>query len=249
MNTTAEKLMTSGKDLNTYEGIAEFYDVLMTNGYYDYDELTQELSEIIGNRKDLMELGVGTGLVAELLLKNNPSYNITGIDNTESMIEQAKERLGTKINYELQDVTKLSIDHQFDAAFSVGGCWYFIDKGDEIEFCSHIDDLETCKESLRRVVDHLELGGVLALALQPIHTNYSKKLDEDLTYSQEIFPEESGFTKRYVFENSKGVIAEQFYRYLTQPALQIHNFFSELDCEPVGLNPTRKFFTYRKREK
>ena len=238
--------MATELDLNTYDGIAEFYDVLMTNGYYNYAKLTKDLEEIIGERKELMELGVGTGLIAERLLKSNPEYKITGIDNTPSMLEQAKERLGDKIKYELQDVTQLSLENKFDAAFSVGGCWYFIDKTEELEFCSHIDCLENCKESLRRVVDHLKTNAVLALALQAIHTNYSKRLDEDLTYSQEIFLEKTGFVKRYRFENSKGIIAEQFYRYLTLPALQAHNFFAELNCEPVGLNPTRKFFVYRK---
>ena len=111
----------------------------MTNGYYDYDEITRELNEVLGDRKRVLELGVGTGLVAEGLLKQNPQLSLTGLDNTESMMAQAKERLGDKIRYELQDVTKLSLDRTFEASFSVGGCWYFIDLGDKLEFCSHID--------------------------------------------------------------------------------------------------------------
>lgn len=247
LNNSDDKKTLSEKDLNTYEGIAEFYDTLMTNGYYNYDEISKDLSVIVGDRRELMELGVGTGLVAELLLKENENYAITGIDNTESMITQAQERLGNKINYELQDVTKLSIKKKFEAAFSVGGCWYFIDNGNELELISHIDNLDTCKESLRRVVEHLEPGGILALALQDAHSNYSKKLTEDLTYSQEIFKEETGFTKHYYFENSDGVVAEQFYRYLVVPGNQVKGIFSELGCEPVGLNASGKFFVYKKR--
>lgn len=235
------------KDLNTYEGIAEFYDTLMTQGYYDYDEITRDLSEIVGARVNLMELGVGTGLVAELLLKQNPEYLITGIDNTEAMIAQARERLGDKISYELQDVTKLKLQKKYEAAFSVGGCWYFIDNGDHLELCSHIDDLDTCKTSLERVVEHLESKGVLALALQGAHSNYSKKLTDELTYSQEIFKENMGFTKRYSFENKDGLVAEQHYKYLVLPEDHAHDLFTDLGCEPVGLNSSRKFFTYRKR--
>jgi trans-aconitate methyltransferase len=235
------------KDLNTYEGIAEFYDTLMTKGYYNYDEITKDLSEIVGARTKLMELGVGTGLVAELLLKQNSEYLITGIDNTEAMIAQAKERLGDKIAYELQDITQLKLQNKYEAAFSVGGCWYFIDNGDHLELCSHIDDLDTCKVSLEKVISHLESDGVLALALQGAHSNYSKKLTDELTYSQEIFKKDMGFTKRYSFENEKGLVAEQHYSYLVLPEDHAHDMFRELGCEPVGLNETRKFFTYKKR--
>jgi SAM-dependent methyltransferase len=244
LNSPADK---EQKDLNTYEGIAKYYDTLMTQGYYDYNEITKDLSEVLGDKTKILELGVGTGLVAEHLLKQNVEYKLTGVDNTEAMINQAKERLGNKIHYELQDITKLSIDDQFQGAFSVGGCWYFIDDGKDLEFCSHIDDYQTCKESFSKVICHLEIGGLLALALQNVHTNYSKKLTEELTYSQEIFKEDNGFTKRYRFTNDKGLVAEQMYRYLTIQGLDTHKLFSELGCEVVGLNSTRKFFVYQKR--
>ena len=248
MTPATTELTYSQKDLNTYEGIAEYYDVLMTNGYYDYDELTRDLMQILGERKQILELGVGTGLVAEGLLKQNPNLLLTGLDNTESMLAQAKERLGDKIQYQLQDVTTLSLDQKFEASFSVGGCWYFIDAGDRLEFCSHIDDRKTCEESLRRVIQHLQPGGVLSLALQGTHNDYSKPLTDSLIYSQAIHDEGDGlFTKQYTFTENNNVVAEQFYRYLVISESEIHSFFEELGCEPLGLNPTRKFFSYQKR--
>lgn len=244
----AEQRNYSENDLNTYEGIAQYYDVLMTNGYYDYDELTRDLMAIIGSRQQILELGVGTGLVAEGLLKQNPNLDLTGLDNTASMLAQAKTRLKDKIQYELQDVTRLALDKKFDASFSVGGCWYFIDHGDRLEFCSHIDDRQTCEESLRKVVQHLKPGGVLSLALQGPHSDYSKALSDSLTYAQTIHDEGAGlFTKQYTFTEDNHVVAEQFYRYLVVSESEIHSFFGELGCEPLGLNPTRKFFTYQKR--
>ncbi len=247
MNQATTEQTYSEQDLNTYEGIADYYDVLMTNGYYNYDEITRDLNALLGSRQRVLELGVGTGLVAEGLLQQNPNLSLTGLDNTESMLAQAKERLGAKIQYELQDVTTLSLPRTFEASFSVGGCWYFIDQGDRLEFCSHIDDRETCQQSLRRVVEHLEPGGVLSLALQGTHTDYSKSLTDELTYSQTIHNEGDGlFTKQYTFTKQNDVVAEQFYRYLVISDQEIHSFFSELGCEPLGLNPTRKFFTYQK---
>jgi trans-aconitate methyltransferase len=247
VNQAAKEATYSEQDLNTYSGISDYYDVLMTNGYYNYDEITRDLVEVLGSRQRVLELGVGTGLVAEGLLQQNPKLLLTGLDNTEPMLAQAKERLDDKIRYELQDVTTLSLDRTFEAAFSVGGCWYFIDYGDRLEFCSHIDDRETCEESLRRVIEHLEPGGVLSLALQNPHTDYSKTLTDELIYSQAVHNEGEGlFTKQYTFTKQNDVVAEQFYRYLVISEQQIHDFFLELGCKPLGLNSTRKFFTYQK---
>lgn len=234
------------EDLNTYEGIAKFYDVLMMDGYYDYNEISKNLNGILGNRKRVLELGVGTGLVVEHLLKVNSDFLVTGIDNTQAMIDQARERLGDKIEFKLEDVTTLNLDKTFEAAFSVGGCWYYIDKGDEIELCSHIDDLETTKRGLTKVVNHLEPGGLLVLSLQGVHTNYSKGLPDGLTYTQEVKNTETGFTKRYLFRNGDEIVAEQFYSYLILSNKETDDFFATLGCEPVGLSQDRKFFTYKK---
>ena len=97
------------------------------------------------------------------------------------------------------------------------------------------------------MIEHLEPGGVLALALQDPHTDYSKSLTDELTYSQAIHDEGEGlFTKQYTFTEGSDVVAEQFYRYLVISDEEIHNFFLELGCKPLGLNSTRKFFTYQK---
>jgi len=235
-------------DLNTYEGIAEYYDTLMTDGYYDYNEISDSLCQVIGNRTDILELGVGTGLVVEKVLERKPNYKITGVDNTQAMIEKAKTRIGDRMKYELQDVTKLDLNLQFDAAFSVGGCWYFIDNGKnkDLDFCSHIDNLEASLTGLRNVVKHLRPGAVLAFALQSPHTNYSKDLKDNLTYSQEIFKEDEGFTKHYAFTRDGNVLAEQFYRYLVFPESKVHAFFNEVGLKPIGLCSSRKFFAYEK---
>ena len=43
MNQAAKEATYSDQDLNTYSGISDYYDVLMTNGYYNYDEITRDL--------------------------------------------------------------------------------------------------------------------------------------------------------------------------------------------------------------
>lgn len=233
---------------NTYEGIAQYYDLLMTKGYYDYSKIAHALHHTMTGRRRVMELGVGTGLLAEELLRLDPAYRITGIDNTESMIAQAKSRLGNRIEYQMQDITQLTLEERFEAAFSVGGCWYVIDSGPDtaMEMCSHIDDAAASRRGLERVVDHLKPGGIISFALQGAHTNYSKDLGDDLVYSQNIVREPSGFTKHYRFERAGEVVGTQDYRYLLLSMTQCDELFSELGCQPIGLDDTRHFFSYRK---
>ncbi len=53
---------------NTYAGIAEQYDALMLSGYYDYDRYSDALHALLDGRRRVLELGVGTGLVASKML-------------------------------------------------------------------------------------------------------------------------------------------------------------------------------------
>ena len=75
---------TPDNDTNTYAGIADQYDALMTSGYYDYTIYADALKGALGHRRRVLEMGVGTGLVAEHLLERGP-YDLVGIDNTAEM--------------------------------------------------------------------------------------------------------------------------------------------------------------------
>ena len=48
MNQAVQETTYSDHDLNTYSGISDYYDVLMTNGYYNYDEIPRDLMEVLG---------------------------------------------------------------------------------------------------------------------------------------------------------------------------------------------------------
>ncbi|NEQ07744.1 MAG: hypothetical protein F6K37_17895, partial [Moorea sp. SIO4E2] len=64
---------------NKYTELAKYYDNFMTSGYYDYKDYATSLQKILGERRKILDMGVGSGLLTEqmLLLEN---YNITGID-------------------------------------------------------------------------------------------------------------------------------------------------------------------------
>jgi trans-aconitate methyltransferase len=235
------------EDLNTYDGIAEHYDLLMTSGYYDYQTYADALHTIMGPRRRVMELGVGTGLLVEKLLEHDPRYALTGIDNTPAMLEQAQERHGDKMAYELQDVTELDLKKSFEGAFSVGGCWYFIQEENGLNLYSHIEDRAACDRGLKKVVAHLEPGGVLALALQGQHRDYSRPMPGGLVYEQQIFHQDRNrFTKRYLITKDGVTVGEQYYSYLVVPRSEVDDLMEGMGCTPEGLDASGEFFVYRK---
>ncbi len=71
--------------------------------------------------QSIIEIGVGTGLLLEQLLKIDPQYNLTGMDHTAAMLEIAKERLGDRAKLFEADIISMSIPEEFDVAISNGG--------------------------------------------------------------------------------------------------------------------------------
>ncbi len=48
--------------------ITKWYDRIMAAGYYNHEKVAAALALILGKRRNVLELGVGTGLLAERLL-------------------------------------------------------------------------------------------------------------------------------------------------------------------------------------
>jgi ubiquinone/menaquinone biosynthesis C-methylase UbiE len=75
------KFRPKGQFVNQYTGITECYDLLMRGGYYDHDTMARAADAVIGDRKKVLELGVGTGLFAQSLAATKPDCDITGVDS------------------------------------------------------------------------------------------------------------------------------------------------------------------------
>jgi len=55
--------------MNQYTSITDYYDLLMTQGYYDYQAMADAVYSVMKDDfRKVIELGVGTGLLAEKLL-------------------------------------------------------------------------------------------------------------------------------------------------------------------------------------
>jgi SAM-dependent methyltransferase len=185
-----------------YSAMAGHYDDIMILGrYYDYQAIAEHLATVTDARR-ILEIGVGTGLVVEYLLKHRSDYDlITGIDLTAGMLAVARERLHLypQVDLHQQNVVQLDLGGRvYDLAFSYGGVWYFVPDGDSYAMISHIRDDQSNARGLERVAAHLVPGGRFLLGIQKPHSDYSRSLGDGTTYTQHLFPLDGGFRKEYL---------------------------------------------------
>ncbi|NBX55326.1 MAG: class I SAM-dependent methyltransferase [Betaproteobacteria bacterium] len=225
--------------MGDYTNMSAYYDVIMTSGYYDYDQIVTQLMQQADFRH-VLEIGCGTGLIMEALAKRRPDVEIAGIDLTQAMLNIAQERLKGFPNVSLarENVTQMQLSHPYEVAFSYGGVWYFVFDGDKEPFMvSHIPDELGNLEGLARVAAHITPGGQLLLGIQGPHHDYQKPISNGMIYGQQIDPHPDGFIKHYYLDDGPHRVMAQTVQYRT------YNFAQALTMlENVGLrflNPSR----------
>lgn len=146
-----------------YQELSHYYDEFVQENR-DYQAIATHLSQIIGNCKNVLDIGIGTGLVVEYLLKADSNYTITGIDTSRSLLHLARMKLGRKVNLYCQSISELDLDQIFDVAYSRGGAWTFVRSSTETMLASHILNLEEIQKSFHCVAQHLQEGGLLVIS-------------------------------------------------------------------------------------
>lgn len=237
--------------MTPYQEIAYYYDMLMNANYYNHESLAKEVQSVLGSRKKLLELGVGTGLFAQELLKIDSSYDITGIDFSPEMLKIAKERLPDSCHLVEDDVAEMSLDCKFDAAISSGGTWVIIKSNDEFLLGTHLHDHEKDVSSIQNVAERLYPGGLLLLSVHSPHKDLEINLDNDIVYSQKIekhteTSDHFSFKKYYYFKKNEEMLAEEsitlgFYKDSLFPEM-----LANAGLEPLGMTDSEKFFIYKK---
>lgn len=187
----------------TDDMVANYNRIMLDGRYYDYGAVAANIAAVQEARR-ILELGVGTGLVIDHLLKDqapltdhNGGYHcVTGVDVTPKMIAEAREFLGCYPQVRLyeQDVTDLRLPElPYDAAFSYGGPWYFVPSPDGgFDLISHITSDAGTLRGLERTAAHLAPGGRLMLGIQAPHREYSRPLGGAI-YRQKLTPLDEGF--------------------------------------------------------
>ena len=112
--------------INQYTGIAKYYDLWVASGYYDYTIMAKTAHSIVGDGCQILELGLGTGLLVEKYLEIDPTCKFTGIDLAPSMLKIAQKRLKERVKLIEADAVTMDLNTTFNAAISNGGVGEFL---------------------------------------------------------------------------------------------------------------------------
>jgi len=190
---------------NQYTEMAEFYDVALLSGYYDYEQAAKSLASYIQAGNSVLEIGVGTGLLMAPLFNQQPECEFYGIDHTRNMLEKAKERLNPKVHLLEEDVGDMQLGKQFDVIFSHGGVWVFLTD----VFMSHIQDDDFNKKALANIYQHLKKGGLFIINIQSMHKSAETPLKDGLIFRQVVDEQDTVCYKDYIFEKEGKILSKQ----------------------------------------
>ncbi|MDJ0842554.1 MAG: class I SAM-dependent methyltransferase [Acidobacteriota bacterium] len=233
--------------MNTYEDLAAYYDYLVTSGYYDYERLANAMIVILEHRRKVLDLGMGTALLASRLLERRPDLFLHGIDISPRMLELARKRLGKHAIIHRADVRDFDLGERFEAAFSSGGVWNFIETATGYALCSHLQARQDNEQGLKRVTAHLEPGGIMALSCQGEHHTMELSLADGIHYRQIITPMKQGFGKDYFFERDGRALAAQRIDFRMFPYDEAEEMMETAGLERMYIEPQSGLHVYRKR--
>lgn len=127
-------------DLNYDHYETEKYDTEIRKSIPGYENLHREIEKIIGNLnldsiKSIADLGCGTGITSQKIVKKMPHAKLTLVDFSKTMLEGAKHRLK---NYNiftfLGDYATLNFGTDFDIIVSVIGIHHQNNEGKKALF-------------------------------------------------------------------------------------------------------------------
>ena len=209
--------------MNKYDDIAKYYDLLMQSGYYDYTKIAESLNSILKGRQQLLEIGVGTGLLLEKLLDRNPNYEITGIDFTPKMLDQCHARLGNRAKFLEENVLSMDLPESFDGVYSQGGPLGFSRVGDDYHLYSFVPNVEDTLKLLNNIGRHVVEGGLLALSVQGYKTTDAdgdREIGNGIVYEQQKYlsflenKEMYLWEKDYIFKKEGEIVARDRHKFL-----------------------------------
>jgi trans-aconitate 2-methyltransferase len=73
--------------------------------------------ELRGNER-VLDAGCGTGRVTAALVERLPRGEVIAVDGSPAMVEQARERLGSRAEVRVADLVELELDRPVDAILS-----------------------------------------------------------------------------------------------------------------------------------
>jgi tRNA (cmo5U34)-methyltransferase len=145
-----------------FENAVPGYDALRRKliPHFDafYGTALDLLEEVVGEGEfRCVDLGVGTGLLSEMILKRFPGAQVVGVDLAPKMLDAARERLamyGARLRLSLADYATAPLPGPLDAVVSA--------------LSIHHLDHEAKRRLFRRIHDALRPGGIFVNADQSL---------------------------------------------------------------------------------
>jgi trans-aconitate 2-methyltransferase len=72
----------------------------------------------LSGTETVLDAGCGSGRIAEALIERLPRGHVIGVDQSASMIDSARERLGSGADLRVADLTRLRLERSVDAILS-----------------------------------------------------------------------------------------------------------------------------------
>lgn len=141
----------NGGQMEAYTNFASVYDMFMDNiPYEEWHRYLQGMLKKYGIDSGLvLDLGCGTGTMTQLLAESG--YDMIGVDNSEDMLEIAREkqiRSGLDILYLLQDMREFELYGTVRAVYSI------------CDSLNYITDPEELRQVFALVNNYLDPGGI-----------------------------------------------------------------------------------------
>jgi len=181
--------------------IREFYDRHHFPGYYSIEQISkydvannryvQVIDKYISNNKHILDVGCGTGLLANLFALRYPTSTFTGLDFSTAVNYAKKFSKEHKINntkFIKKDFFKFDLDTQYDVIIAQS-------------FLTHIAD---CPGAVKKLKQLLSPNGIILLGVYHPAGKLAKKYidinynNDRLKLDQENNPFEVAYTKKQV---------------------------------------------------
>jgi len=139
--------------MDVFKKYANFYDLLYEDKDYQREcEFIRDAFDTYGTKEitSVLDLGCGTG--SHALIFADMGYNVTGVDQSETMLDIARAKAAENnknIRFRRQDVRNLDLSQQFDAAVAMFAVMGYQTSNKDFE------------DTLISVYNHLSPGGLL----------------------------------------------------------------------------------------
>lgn len=133
--------------MSQFDLYAAYYDLLYKDKDYQAETnyINTNIKKYAPDTKNIIELGCGTGIHAQLLTKKG--YKVTGIDIAESMIAKAKSR-NPELEFICDDLQTFSLDQKADTILAL------------FHVISYQTSNQALKIAIKNVKQHLKSDGL-----------------------------------------------------------------------------------------